>query len=91
MRTGNNEGVIKMTYRLENFIEKITTPVICVFDGKEVEYADGKDLTSHAFDKYWLVDSINVIDGKLFLSMKENKNTNTIDWIGEEGVVRSFF
>ena len=91
MRTGNNEGVINMTYRLENFIEKITTPIICVFDGKEVEYADGKDLTSRSFERYWLVDSINVTDGKLVLKMKENKNTNTIDWIGEEGVVRSFF
>ncbi len=82
---------VKMTYRLESFIEKIKSPVVCVFDDKEIEYADGKALMNETFDKYWLVDSINVIDGKLLLSMKENKNTNTIDWIGEEGVVRSFF
>lgn len=83
--------VSSMTYKLEAFIEKIESPVICVFDGKEVEYADGKELAGHVFDRYWLVDGINVNDGKVLLKMKENKNTNSVDWIGEEGVVRSFF
>ena len=80
-----------MTYKLESYIEKIESPVVCDFDGTVVEYADGRDLANHVFDRYWLVDSINVIDGKVLLRMKENKNTNSVDWIGEEGVVRSFF
>ena len=91
IKTAYKEMDISMTYKLESFIEKIVSPVICVFDGKEVEYADGKDLARHVFDRYWLAESINATDGKLILRMKENKNTNSVDWIGEEGIDRSFF
>ncbi len=72
MRTGNNEGVIKMTYRLENFIEKITTPVICVFDGKEYEYTDGSSLVKESFDIFWMVGDIKIRDNKVVLVMKHH-------------------
>lgn len=80
-----------MTYRLEQFIEKIKSPVVCVFDDKEIEYANGKELENQQFDKYWLVDSISVRDDKILLKMIENHNTNYADWIGEEGIDKSFF
>ena len=68
-----------MTYKLGPFIEKITAPVICVFGDKEAEYADGKELSEQAFDKYWLVDSVSVRDGRIVLLMKENDQINTSD------------
>lgn len=80
-----------MTYRLESFIEKITAPVICVLGDTKMEYANGRELSGQAFDKYWLVDSISVRDKKIVLVMKENTATNNIEWIGEEAVDKSFF
>lgn len=80
-----------MTYRLELFIEKIASPVICVFDDKEVEYIDGAALARETFDKYWLVDSISVRGDKIVLVMRENTKINNIEWIGEETVDKGFF
>lgn len=80
-----------MTYKLESFVAKIESKVVCVFDDKEVEYANGRTLSEQSFDKYWLVDSISVRDGKIVLMMKENKNINKVEWIGEEAVDKSFF
>lgn len=80
-----------MTYKLEGFIKKIESPIICVFDNREVEFADGVALSEQSFDKYWLVDSISVKDRNIVLIMKENQNINDVEWIGEEAVDKSFF
>ena len=80
-----------MTYQLEGFIAKINSPVICVFGEQEAEYANGAELSEKSFDKYWLVDSISIRDGKIVLVMKENQNINNVEWIGEEAVDKSFF
>ena len=72
--TGEN-----MTYRLESFIKRITSPVICIFGEQEVSYADGKALYEQPFDKFWTVDTISVRDGKVILQMTENDQINTSD------------
>lgn len=58
------------SYRLEPFIEKVASPVICVFGDEEVEHADGAALAQETFDKYWLVDSISVMGDKIVLVMR---------------------
>ena len=63
---------MKMTYKLENFIEKIKTPVICVFDGKEHEYTDGSSLVKESFDTFWMVGDIKTRDNKVVLVMKHH-------------------
>ena len=68
-----------MTYRLEQFIEKIKSPVVCVFDNKEIEYADGLSLSNEIFEKHWLVDYIEVRNNKLFLVMKLYPDTVCYD------------
>jgi hypothetical protein len=80
-----------MVYKSESFVERITSPVVVAFVDKEVEYADGRTLSEQKFDKYWLVDSISVWDSKIILVMKENRNINNVEWIGEEAVDKSFF
>lgn len=68
-----------MTYKLEGFIEKIKTPVVCIFGDKQVEYANGSLLIQQSFDRYWLVDEICVSNEKIVLRMKENDMINTSD------------
>ena len=80
-----------MVYKLERFVERITSPVVVAFGDNEVEYADGRTLSEQNFEKYWLVDSISVRNSKIVLVMKENKNINNVEWIGEEAVDKSFF
>lgn len=80
-----------MVYKLESFVESIASPVVVVLGDKEVEYVDGRTLSEQNFDKYWLVDSISVMDGKIVLVMKEHKNIYNVEWIGEEAVDKSSF
>lgn len=74
-----------MIYRLEPFIEKIASPLICVFGDHEVEYTDGVALAQETFDKYWLVDSISVRGDKIVLVIREN------DFVNSECGEESFF
>lgn len=66
-----------MTYKLESFIEKIESPIVCVFGNNEVEYDDGSVLSAQTFDRFYLVDSIFFRDDKIVLVMKENDKINT--------------
>ena len=56
-----------MVYKLERFVERITSPVVVAFGDNEVEYADGRTLSEQNFEKYWLVDSISVRNSKIVL------------------------
>lgn len=67
-----------MTYKLEAFIEKIKSPIVCIFGDKEVEYADGRELSKDIFDRYWLVESISAHCGKIVLELKENDKINAV-------------
>lgn len=65
-----------MTYKLEVFIEKIKSPVICDFGNEKIEFADGMELTRETFDKYWLIHTIQAQNDKIILIMKENDKLN---------------
>ena len=80
-----------MTYRLESIVKKIKSPVIAIFGETEKEYPDGAALSEESFDRYWLVESISVLNEKIVLKFRENDRVNTVEWIGEEAVESSFF
>lgn len=75
-----------MEYKVEAFISKIKSPVVCVTEDGEMEYANGSELYAHSFHKHYIVDSLDVREGKVVLSMKENKPSPPMNWIGEEAV-----
>jgi hypothetical protein len=75
-----------MEYKIEAFVQKITSPVLCTIDGQTTEYASGQALYDTSFDKYYLVDSISVKGEKILLSLKEHKQTAPMNWVGEEAV-----
>jgi hypothetical protein len=79
----------QLTYSLESFIGKIKSPIICVVDGKEIEYSDGQALLSQKFDRYYLVSAIRHTERAIIVELEENKRINDISWIGEEAI--SFF
>lgn len=68
-----------MTYKLESFIEKISSPVVCVFGSHTVEYVNGKFLSSQIFDRFWLVEEIMSQNGRIVLKMKENDKIKNLE------------
>ena len=75
-----------MTFKLNPRLRLIKAPVILVVNGEERRYPDGESLTNLEFDKLYVVDSIDVRDGSLVVTLKFNDRVNNITWIGEEAV-----
>ena len=79
-----------MSYLLEEFVERIEGPVICVIDGVEYGYASGKELAQVSFEKRYVVSSISTSDKGIVLVLVENTRVNETTWAGDERWV-SFF
>ena len=82
-----------MTYKLDPEVRKITSPVIVSFcDGREDEqYEDGAALAEAVFCKNYLIESLSVRNGSVLLTVRENDQVSSINWVGEEAVEMSFF
>ena len=75
-----------MKYKLEPFVQKITSPVIAEYDGVVQEFPNGAAAYEQTYSKYLLVDEVKISDGKICLVLKENERMNDTTWCGEEQV-----
>lgn len=73
-----------MTYRVEQFVAKIESPVVAVIEGKQMEFADGKALAETAFSKLFRIESLTARGDKVYLKLVENDRLNDTNWTGEE-------
>ena len=73
-----------LTYKLESFIKKITSPVAIEYNGEVQEYPNGTAAYEQDYPEYLLVDEVKCVDGKIRLVLKENEKKNDITWCGEE-------
>ena len=73
-----------LTYKLESFIKKITSPVVIEYNGEVQEFPNGSAAYEQDYSEYLLVDEIKSVDGKVRLVLKENEKKNDITWCGEE-------
>lgn len=60
-----------MRFRIDQFVSKIKTPIMYKIDGGELSFAKVEDPVAHFFDKYYLIDSVEIEDGKAVLTLKE--------------------
>ena len=73
-----------MTYRVEQFVAKIESPVVAVMEDKQMEFADGKVLAEMAFSKLFRIESLTARGGKVIIKFVENDSINDTRWSGEE-------
>ena len=73
-----------MTYRVEQIVAKIESPVVAVIEDKQIEYADGKALAETAFSKLFRIESLTARGSKVFVKLVENDRLNDTNWTGEE-------
>ena len=78
-----------MTYRIEQWVRKITSPVMVRIGDENIKMADGKQLAERSFDRPYLISEVSALDDMILIVLVENDKTNDITWVGEEQA--SFF
>ena len=73
-----------MTYKIEQWVKKITSPIILKIGDESMIMANGEQLTEHDFDRYYLISEVGVLDNKILIVLAENDRVNDTTWIGEE-------
>ena len=63
---------------------KIKSPVVAVFEDKQMEFADGKALADTYFSKLFRIESLTAKGNKIIVRLVENDQINDINWVGEE-------
>ena len=58
-----------MTYGVEQFVAKITSPVVAVIEDKQMEFADGKALAETAFSKLFRIESLTARGNKVYVNL----------------------
>ena len=75
-------------YHLDNFVEKIESPIVCAIEDAEYPFVNGKELSQHYFAKNYYVQSLKSQEGYVILKLAES-SANDINFHDPEQA--SFF
>lgn len=73
-----------MTYRVEQFVRKIKSPVIVKIGENCLQYSDGMSLADAEFSEQMSIINISAEDNKVIIELVKNNRVNDVNWIGEE-------
>ena len=73
-----------MTYKIEQFVRKITSPIIVKIGSDELAFENGLQLAESCFDRPLRIADIKAGDDRLVLTLEENERVNDTNWTGEE-------
>ena len=79
-----------MTYTLDAFIEKIDSPVIIAYKGKETVFQNGKEAMDSKWQEKMRIVSIRPRGCFILLKMEQVDPMPKITWVGEEAYPFSF-
>ena len=69
-----------MSYKFDEPIYKITSPIVLRFEGKEQEFDDPQEAHKAEFDKRVIVDTIEAENGKIVFNPVENTHYLDASW-----------
>lgn len=72
-----------MTYRIEQWVRKITSPVMVRIGDENIKMADGKQLAERSFDRPYLISEVSALDDMILIVLVENDKVNDTNWMGE--------
>ena len=74
-----------MTYRVDQWVRKITSPLIARINDKELSFDNGDSFAnSFTADKPVIIHSISASDGKIIVELIDNKIVNDTSWSDKE-------
>ena len=71
-----------LTYKIDQFVKKIHAPITCRYEGQEWKFENGEELADHAFDKRYLIDSLEIDESRAVLQLSE-ATQQAMNWTGE--------
>ena len=69
-----------MTYRVEQFVRKIKSPVTVKIENETVSYPNGESLAEASFDEHVKIESITAQSDKIIIQLTKNDNVNDTSW-----------
>ena len=74
-----------MTYRVEQWVRKIKSPVIAKINDKELPFNNGNSFADlFTADKPVIINSISVSDGRIVFELVDNEILNDTSWSDKE-------
>ena len=74
-----------MTYKVEQWVRKIKSPIIAKINDKELPFNNGNSFADlFTADKPVIINYISVSDGKIVVELIENKIINDTSWSDKE-------
>lgn len=73
-----------MTYKVEQFVRKIKSPVTVRISENSIVFPDGERLAEASFCEPLTIESIIAEDNNIIIQLVKNDKINDINWIGEE-------
>lgn len=73
-----------MTYRVEQFVRKITSPVVAKIGDNSIVFHNGEGLASSSFCEPLMIDSIYAENDRIIIELMKNDQVNDTNWVGEE-------
>ena len=72
-----------MTYKIEQYVAKITSPIIVRIGAEEMAFTNGTDLAGYSFDRCLVIDNIKAEGSKVIITLADNARVNDTNWVGE--------
>ena len=88
MEGGEKQLVRDMTYKVEQWVRKIKSPVTVKIGETAISYPNGEELADDSFSEPLVIDSVLAENSKIIIKLVKNSKTNDVNWVGEE---QSFF
>ena len=76
---------MNMTYRVEQWVRKIKSPIIAKINDKELPFNNGNSFADlFTAEKPVIIHSISASDGKIIVELIDNKIVNDTSWSDKE-------
>lgn len=73
-----------MTYRVEQFVAKIESPVVTKIGDHSIIFQNGEAFANASFCEPVVIDSIYAEDNRVVIELVKNDRVNDTNWLGKE-------
>lgn len=78
------ETFMNITYKLDQTVRLIQSPVLLRTGETETSYENGKAVAAASFEKRYAIDSITAENNRIVICVTENTDKGTTDWTDRE-------
>ena len=80
MEDGENQLVRDMTYKVEQFVKKITSPITVTIGENSIAFQNGEKLAEASFCEPVKIESITAQNDIIIIQLAKNDSVNDMSW-----------